>query len=110
LLITAVSSLSAHSILPSERAKLIERFRGSRPNDPIPDLRGTLMGVRHVPLKAGDILLTIPESEVEQYMQFRFIITFTEPGIIEGEPIIETLHQMADVVDNIVASFRPLLA
>ena len=110
LLITAISSLSAHSILPIVRAKLIEGFRGSRPNDPIPDLQGTLMGIRHVPLKAGDILLTIPESEVEQYMQFRFIITFAEPGIIDGEPIIETLHQMAALVDNIVTSFGPLLA
>lgn len=109
LLITAVSSLSAHSILPSVRAKMVKGFRGSRPNDPIPDLHGTLMDVRHVPLKAGDILLAIPESEVEQYMQFHFIITFAETGIIEGEPIIETLHQMADLIDNIVAIFRPLL-
>jgi len=110
LLITAVSSLSAHSILPSVRVKLIEGFKGSRPGDPIPDLGETLMHVRHVVLKAGDILLTIPESEVEQYMQFRFIITFAEPGIIEGEPIIETLQHMADLVDNIVSSFGPLLA
>lgn len=63
------------------------------------------------PVKAGDILFTdLPDAEVDKKMQFRFHVAFGEPGIFEGEPLLETLQHVADLVDNLVLSFRPLLA
>jgi hypothetical protein len=62
------------------------------------------------PLKAGDILfIDAPDAEVDRNRQFRFEVAFGEKQIIEGEPLIETLQQMADLVDSLVSSFRPLL-
>ena len=63
------------------------------------------------PLKAGNELFAdAPDAEVHQNRQFRFEVAFGESKIIEGEPIIETLQQMADLVDSLIVSFRPFLA
>jgi hypothetical protein len=32
-----------------------------------------------------------------------------EPGIVDREPIVETLHYMVDLVEQIVLRFKPLL-
>jgi hypothetical protein len=111
LLITAVTSYKFHSLTPSQRARIIEGFKGSRPNDPVPNLRGifTEPTARNMFVKAGDILLTIPESEIEDDLMFRMIIAFGEPGIVEGEPVIETLKAMAERVDNIISDFAIFL-
>jgi hypothetical protein len=62
------------------------------------------------PLKAGDILFRgAPDEEPDPEQKFRFEIAFNEPGIRKGQPIIETLQQTADLVDNLVTSFLPLL-
>jgi hypothetical protein len=62
------------------------------------------------PLKAGDQLFTdLPDAEVDQNRQFRFEVAFGEKQVVEGEPLIETLQHMADLVDNLVISFKPLL-
>lgn len=66
---------------------------------------------RMFPLKAGDELyIDAPEAEVNEKMQFVFDVAFGEPQIVEGEPLIETLRQMIDLVNNVVLSFKPLLA
>jgi hypothetical protein len=65
---------------------------------------------RLFPLKAGDeLFIDAPDAEVNEHMQFRFDVAFGEPQVLEGEPLIETLHQMADLVDHLVSSFAPLL-
>ncbi|HEY5110759.1 MAG TPA: hypothetical protein VII67_00330, partial [Acidimicrobiales bacterium] len=62
------------------------------------------------PLKAGDVLFTdLPDAEPNEDQKFSFDIAISEPGIIEGEPLVETLHQMVDLVDHLVPIFRPLL-
>jgi hypothetical protein len=63
------------------------------------------------PLKAGDqLFIDAPDAEVDENRQFRFEVAFGEPKIVEGEPIIETLQQMADLVDSLIVSFLPFLA
>jgi len=63
------------------------------------------------PLKAGDVLfISAPDSELKQKVQFHFHVALNEPEIGESQPLIETLQHMVDLVDNIVACFRPLLA
>ncbi|MGA2363495.1 MAG: hypothetical protein ABSG73_13695 [Candidatus Aminicenantales bacterium] len=62
------------------------------------------------PLKAGDeLFIDASDAEVIENMQFRLEIAFGEPGIIEGAPLIETLHGMADLVDQLLTDFIPLL-
>jgi hypothetical protein len=66
---------------------------------------------RMFPLKQGDeLFIDLPDAEVNPQMQFRFEVAFGEPQIIEGEPLIETLKQMADFVYNVVLTFKPMLA
>jgi hypothetical protein len=66
---------------------------------------------RQWPLKAGNqLFIDAPDAEVDNNLQFRFEVAFGEPKIAEGEPVIETLQHMADLVDNLIVSFRPFLA
>lgn len=68
-------------------------------------------GNRQFPLKAGDqLFMTPPDAEVDQNRQFRFEVAFGEKQIVEGQPLIETLQHMANMVDNLVISFKPLLS
>jgi hypothetical protein len=64
---------------------------------------------RICPLKVGDVLFDSPSSEVDEEMEFTCEIAFNEPGICECEPLLETLHGMAQLVDDIVTGFIPLL-
>lgn len=113
VLVTAGSRFSAHSLTPSQREKIIKRFHSSYPADHLaPNLRGVFTPPNEparFPLKAGDELITLPTSEVEKDLQFNFQVSFNESGIIEGEPVSEALHRMADFVRAIVTDFAPLL-
>jgi len=63
------------------------------------------------PLKAGDqLFIDAPDAKVDENRQFRFDVAFGEAQIAAGEPIIETLQQMADLVDSLIVSFRPFLS
>jgi hypothetical protein len=62
------------------------------------------------PLQIGDELLTgIPDDEGNEKQEFRFEVAFGEPGVIESKSLLETLQHMADLVDNLVLSFKPFL-
>jgi hypothetical protein len=62
-------------------------------------------------LKVGDeLFIDGPGAEVNKNLKFRFEVAFGEPETSEGEPIVETLTQMADLVDSVVVSFRPFLS
>ena len=87
-------------MLPSERQWVAE-FQGKEPSA----FAGSFMGHRVSPLKVGDILLRVPKAEVEENMEFRLNIAFAEPQICKGNPVIESLHQMREVVSQIVVDF-----
>jgi hypothetical protein len=62
------------------------------------------------PLKEGDeLFIDAPDGEVNEHMQFRFSVALNEPGIIEGEPLLETVHQLTALVEGIVSALAPLL-
>ncbi len=66
---------------------------------------------RDFPLKPGhELFVDAPDAEADEKMQFRFEIAFGEPQIAEGEPLLDTLHQTATSVEEIVTSFRRFLA
>jgi len=65
---------------------------------------------RMFPLKVGDeLFIDAPDAEVNEKINFLFDIAFGEPGIVEGDSILETLKGMSDLVGNIVSDFGPLL-
>lgn len=65
---------------------------------------------RLFPLKAGDeLFIDAPDAEVNEKMQFVFEVAFGEPQIVEGEPLLETLRQLTNLVDGIVPGFEPML-
>jgi hypothetical protein len=65
---------------------------------------------RMFPLKAGDVLFEdLPDAEVNKNLQFRFDVALSEPQIVEGDSLLETVHQMTNLVDNLIPVFEPLL-
>jgi len=62
------------------------------------------------PVKAGDeLFIDLPEAEPDKDRKFHFQISVHEPGVLEGEPVLETLIQFRNRVDGIVEAFRPCL-
>ena len=56
-------------------------------------------------LKVGDELyIESIESEVYKDRQFTFDVSFDKPGVIECEPAVKTLQDMANLVDSIIGS------
>lgn len=110
LLLTVYGELLNHSLLPSQREQIIKGFLASHPGSPAPDLTGVYIapGRRLPPLKEGDTLLTIPESEMEQYMNFSIGIAFGEPEVLQGNSVIPTLQGMAQFVELILRKFADL--
>jgi hypothetical protein len=65
---------------------------------------------RLCPLKEGDeLFIDAPDAEVNEKMDFRFDVALGEPQVIQGEPLVETIHHLADFVDNIATQFGSLL-
>ena len=60
------------------------------------------------PLKDGDVVAT-RESEMDNDINLTLDVAFTEPELIEGRAVIKTLQRLADLVDKLILSFRPLL-
>jgi len=61
------------------------------------------------PLKAGDVLFVdSPDAKINKNIDFRFDVAFNEPGICEGDPVLETLKDCFGLVREIVAAFAKL--
>lgn len=60
------------------------------------------------PLKDGDVIAT-RETEMDNDMNLSLDVAFTEPEVIEGKPVIETLQRLVDLVDNLILNFKPFL-
>jgi hypothetical protein len=61
------------------------------------------------PLETGKVVFSdLPGAEVIPEMEFRFQIVLHEPGIIEGETLIEVLQSMVDEVEKLKTAFRDL--
>jgi hypothetical protein len=74
-----------------------------------PDFRLRLRPMSHVfPLKVGDILTPAP-AEPYQNPDLTFDIAFNEPGIAEGEPVLELVQQTAQFVSGVLDKFSPFL-
>ncbi len=96
------------------RARLLPTF-GGVPAGIYMDL--TLGGEsRRYPLKDGAEIfrlpgfpnITVDRAHMEMDIEFAFEVAFGQGEILEGEPIIPTLHQLTDMVQGIVESFALL--
>lgn len=105
LLLTIWGIFEAHTMLPSQREWVAE-FHGKAPSE----LRHSFMAKRPriYPLQIGSELLTVAEGEVEEDMQFMINIAFAEPDIAKGNPVIETLHEMAAMIRRQIFDFDKL--
>lgn len=62
------------------------------------------------PLKAGfELFIDAVDAEPNPKQQFRFDIALNEPGVIEGKPLLETVHQLVNLVEGIVTALTPRL-
>ncbi len=62
------------------------------------------------PLKEGfQLYIGAVDEEPNPKQQFTFEVALNEPGIIEGKPLLATLHQLTTLVDGIVTDLVPLL-
>jgi len=62
------------------------------------------------PLKEGfELYIGTVDEKPNPKQKFAFQVALNEPGIIEGKPLLETLHQFASLVEGIVAALRPRL-
>jgi hypothetical protein len=43
-------------------------------------------------------------------MPFELDVALSEPGIIEGKPLLETVRSLSKLVENIIPQFKPFLA
>ena len=108
LLVTVGSGFQSVDVGPT----LMRGLRAIIPDDQaMPDLALFLRPQDNLfPLKAGDeLFIDQPDAEPNEHQQIRFAVVISEPGVIEGEALVETLSQMVDLVDHLVPIFRPLL-
>ena len=62
------------------------------------------------PLKVGDeLFIDAVDAEVNKEMDFRFNIALSEPGVLEGAALLDTLQYFSDLVNNTVLLFKPCL-
>src|SRR5262249_23174019 len=58
---------------------------------------------RMFPSKAGDVLFTgLPDAEVNSGARFDFDVVINELQIVEGEPLLKTVRDLANLVDDVV--------
>ena len=110
LLITVGAAFSNFNVGQHLGPKLAEMMKAQGlPMPAIPDLYISPTD-RMFPLKAGDeLFIDAPDAEVNEKIKFLFDIAFGEPGVFEGDSILETLQGMLDLVNNLVSDFAPLL-
>ena len=112
LILSAASAMALHHLLPSQKREITKIFFGSNPTATSPpDLTNTFIkpATATFPLEVGKKFFSLPESEMENDFTFRLGIAFNEPGIVQGESIVDTVQQLFSLVDNIVNVFAPLL-
>src|SRR5262249_38393088 len=102
LLITTWAHFSGHTAFRSDR-ELLAKFHGGQPDD----YKTSFMapGAVICPLKPGDKLFSVHESEVDENMIFLLNLAFAEPEIARGKPVFQTLHDMTLAVRHLIFEF-----
>ncbi len=65
---------------------------------------------RLFPLKVGDeLFIDAPDAELDEKLEFRFEMAFGEKDIAFGDPILETMTSLVQLVETILPKFEPHL-
>ncbi len=104
LLITVGSAFQSVDVGSHMSAMMTKQF----PDFPMPELSLFLRPAdRLFPLNPGvELLIDSIDNEVNEKMQFRFNVAFGEAGVMDGEPMAETIQEMIVEVERIVLSFE----
>ena len=107
LLVTVGSSFQSVNVGP-HLAAMLKRVGDSEP----PHVELFLEPANNLcPLKAGDeLFIDAVDAEVNPKTSFRFTIALSEPGIVDGKPLLEMVDKFAGLVSDIVLRFKPYLA
>jgi hypothetical protein len=105
------ASVNISAVLTQHLADTLSKVPGYSPLQPpkLPDLFLN-PAERIFPLQPGtelfiDAVGAKPNSEIK----FKFEVLLYEDGIVEGQPLVETLQRMIKVVEDLIVSFKPLL-
>jgi hypothetical protein len=105
----SLHAISANTIFPRGVIHLFPSASGIQSRHSAPD-KLLLFPENPKLLSKGDILFIDPSgAKTDQRVAFRFDIAFNEPGIVDGEPLLPTLLQLVELVDNTILTFKPLL-
>jgi hypothetical protein len=107
-LIVTVGSMYRSVDLGAHMTARMEKILGKT----LPTLHAFLRPADNLfPLEEGKELLVMGvDDEPNEKMQFTFAVAIYEPGIIEGEPIVETIMTFRDRISDIVNAFKPCLS
>jgi hypothetical protein len=62
------------------------------------------------PMKEGfELYIGAVDEEPNPKAQFRFDVALSEPGIVEGKSLLETLHHLTALVESVVTALTPRL-
>jgi hypothetical protein len=64
------------------------------------------------PIEDGDEIFRVAKAanpEMQENPEFGFQVALSDGEVVQGEPVIPTLTQLADYVENLVKGFAPLL-
>ena len=102
--VSAGSVYMGHNLTPSQRAQIAKLF--SMENFPT---RGAMTFAKSVRIiKAGEVLRTVAESEVEDDMKFQIDVSLDEPEIVQPESIVFALLLMHMHVVSTITNFSLL--
>jgi hypothetical protein len=107
LLVTVGSSFGSMDI----GGHIVESFKRDFPHLQVPEMHLFMKPADILfPLKVGDVLfIDLPDAKSNPNLQFKFDIVIQEPGIVEGEPLIEMLLVLIEAVNSLVSIFEPIL-
>jgi hypothetical protein len=124
-LITVGSALGFHSLPDKTNQGIIDFLKQAHASNQISDWTDVFgshtpsdiakvsvrPAVRKCPLAVGDELklaFSDPAIHRDAKLTFTFEIAFSEPGVIQSEPVVATLKAMASSVENVIADIKPL--
>ena len=97
------------ALIPATHYVGIKNFQMVNASGPLITINGLHVG----PIEDGKVLMSLPPAvniKVGQYFQPSFEITFGEGQPLAGKPILEALHNLAKIVNDIIDTVSILIS
>jgi hypothetical protein len=105
------ASMNMNAVVERHLAETLSKLPGlsGQPPPKLPDFFVN-PAERVFPLQPGvELFIDAPDAKVIEELKFNFEVLLYEDGVIEGEPLVESLQRMTKVVEDLVVGFKPLL-